>query len=77
MIMKNFAAQILWVLRRDDNNYVYKEFQQVGHGPGGFYEMNLIRKNNPPPLTSNKSNSLGRLSSLVKDLIQEPVRDIQ
>ena len=29
--------------RRDDSNYVYDEFQnQLGRGPGGFYETNLI-----------------------------------
>ena len=55
--------------RRDDSNYVYEGFQkQLGCGPGGFYETNLIWKDNPPPLKSNKSNSLGRLSNLVKIL---------
>ena len=29
--------------RRDDSNYVYEEFQkQLGRGPGGIYETNLI-----------------------------------
>ena len=33
--------------RRDDSNYVYQEFQkQLGRGPGGFYETNLIWKDN-------------------------------
>ena len=55
--------------RLSNNNYVYKEFKkQLGRGPGGFYETNLIWKDNHPPLKNNKSNSLGRLSSLVKDL---------
>ena len=30
--------------------------------------MNLIWKDNNPPLKNNKSSSLGRLSSLVKNL---------
>ena len=51
--------------RRDDSDYVFEEFQkQMGHGPGGFYETNLIWKDNQPP----KSNSLGRLSNLVKNV---------
>ena len=55
--------------RRDDSNYVYEEFKkQLGCGPGGFYETNLIWKDNHPPLKNNKSNSLGRLSSLVINL---------
>ena len=55
--------------RRDDSNYVYKDFQkQLGHGPWGFYKTNLIWKDNHPPLKNNKSNSLERLSSLVKNL---------
>ena len=46
-----------------------EEFQKrLGRGSGGFYETNLIWKNNPPPLKNNKCNSLGRLSSLVKNL---------
>ena len=44
----------------------------MGRGPGGFYERNLIWKDNHPPLKNNKYNSLGRLSSLVKNL---PHRD--
>ena len=60
---------------RDDNNYVYEEFEkQVGRGPEGFYETNLIWKDNHPPLKNSRSNSLGRLSSLVKNLTQKPVR---
>ena len=55
--------------RRDDSNYVYEEFQkQLGRGPGGFHETNLIWKDDHSPLKNNKSNSLGRLSSLVKNL---------
>ena len=43
--------------RRGDSNHVYEEFQkQLRHEPGGFYETK-----------SNKSNRLGRLSSLVKN----------
>ena len=55
--------------RRDDSNYVYKDFQkQLGHGPWGFYKTNLIWKDNHPPLKNNKSDSLGRLGNLVKNL---------
>ena len=55
--------------RRDDSNYVYEEFQkQLGRGLGGFYETNLIWKDNHPPLKNNKSNSLRRLSNPVKNL---------
>ena len=54
--------------RRDDSNYIYKELQMQLR-PWGFYETNLIRKNNPPPLKTNKSNSLDRLSGLMKDLM--------
>ena len=39
----------------------------MGRGPWGFYETNLIWKDNHLPLKNNKSNSLGRLSSLVKN----------
>ena len=35
---------------------------------GGFYETNLVWKDNHPPLKRSKSNSLGRLSNLVKNL---------
>ena len=55
--------------RHDSTNYVYKEFQrQLGHGPGYLYETNLSWKDNHPLLKSNKSNSLGRLTSLLKKL---------
>ena len=40
----------------------------MGCGPGGFYETNLIWKDNHSPLKNNKSNSLGRLSNFVKTL---------
>ena len=36
-------------------------------GPEGFYETNLIWKDNPP-LKNNKYNTLGRLSSVVKNV---------
>ena len=36
-------------------------------GPEGFYETNLIWKDKPP-LKNNKSNTLGRLSSVVKNV---------
>ena len=39
----------------------------MGRGPGGFYKINLIWKDSHSPLKNNKSNSLGRLSSLVKN----------
>ena len=41
----------------------------MGRGPWGFYETNLIWKDNHPPLKKKKiSSSLGRLSSLIKNL---------
>ena len=45
---------------------MFEEFNSWGHGPGGFFQTKLIWKDNHPPFKSNKSNSLGRLSSLVK-----------
>ena len=55
--------------RRNDTNYVYEEFQkQLECGPGGFNETNLIWRDNHSPLKNRKFNSLGRLSSLVKNL---------
>ena len=55
--------------RQDDSNYAYERFQkQSGREPGDFYEPNLTWKDNHPALKNNKSNSLGRLSSLVKNL---------
>ena len=62
--------------RRDDSNYVYKEFQkQLGRGPGDFYDTNLIWKDSHPPLKINKSKTLGRLSS--KFITEKPVREIR
>ena len=40
----------------------------MGRGPGRFYETNLMRKDNQPPLKNSISNSFGRLSNLVKNL---------
>ena len=55
--------------KRHDSNYVYERFKkQLRRGPGGFYERNLIWKDNHPPLKSNKFSSLGRLCNLVKSL---------
>ena len=55
--------------RRDDSNYIYTEFQkQLGRGSGRFYETNLIWRDNHPPFKNNKYNSLGRLSSLMKNV---------
>ena len=63
--------------RRDDSNYAYEEFQkQLGRRPGGFYETNLIWKDNHPPLKNNRSNSLCRLSNLVKNLAHKNQLDI-
>ena len=54
--------------RWDDSNYVYEEFRkELGRGSEGFYEKNLIWKDNHPPLKNNKSNCLDRLNSLVKN----------
>ena len=37
--------------RSDNSNYIYEEFQiHFGCGPERFYEMNLIWKENHPPL---------------------------
>ena len=55
--------------RRVGSNYVYEEFQkQLQRGPGGCYEMNLIWKDNHPPLKNNRFNSHCRLISLIKYL---------
>ena len=67
---------------RDNSHYVFEEFQkQMGRELGGFYETNLIWKDNHPPLKNNKSNNLGRVSSVVKNLVAscsllKPVREI-
>ena len=55
--------------RRDDKNYVYEEFKkQLERGSRWFCETDLTWKDNHCPLKKNKSNSLGRLSSLVKSV---------
>ena len=50
-------------------NMFNEEFQKQSEcGPRCFYQTNLIWRDNHPPLKNNKSNSLGKLSSLVKNL---------
>ena len=80
--MKNFADCLDIEERRDNSNYVYEELQKpLGRGSGGFYETSFIWKYNHPPLKNSRSNRLGRLSSLVKDLqrydniIQEQIKE--
>ena len=53
------------------NKFVYGEFRkQLGRDSLGNYEANLIWKENHPPLRNNEVNSLGRLHSLIKNLIR-------
>ena len=71
MILKNFAAYIVWVLKRDVIIVIMFSInfkRRLGRGHGGIYETKLIWKDNHPPLKKNKPNSLGRLSSLVWNL---------
>ena len=57
--------------KHEKNVFVYEEFgKQLGRDSFGFYETNLIWKENHPPLRSNEVNSLGRLHSLTKNLIR-------
>ena len=38
---------------------VYENFkEQYGHAPGGYYETNLILKENHPSLQNNENSSL-------------------
>ena len=43
----------------------------MGRGPRGFYVTNISCKDNHHSLENNKSNSLGRLNSIVKNLCIE------
>ena len=56
---------------RKNNEFVYGEFRkQLDRDSAGNYETNFIWKENHPPLLSNEVNSLDRLQSLTKNLIQ-------
>ena len=45
--------------RRDHSNYIYEEFQrELAHGSGGFFETNLIWKDNNPPLKTTNLTAL-------------------
>ena len=71
MMMKNFAAYLVRVLKRDVMIVIMFSInlkRRLGRGHGGIYETKLIWKDNHPPLKNNKPNSLGRLSSLVWNL---------
>ena len=51
------------------DDYVYEKFrEQLGRGPGGYYETSLIWKENHPPLRNNEKSSLGRLNNLIRNL---------
>ena len=57
--------------RKKGNSVVYEEFQkELGRCPEGCYETNLLWKDNHLHLNSNKSESLGRLNNLLKNLSQ-------
>ena len=57
--------------RKKGNSVVYEEFQkELGRCPEGCYETNLLWKDNHLHLSSNKSESLGRLNNLLKNLSQ-------
>ena len=50
--------------RRDHSNYVYEEFQrELGHGSGGFFETNLIWKDNNPLKTTNLTALIDQVAS--------------
>ena len=58
-------------LSHDEN--VYKKFkQQLERNEAGWYETGLVWTENKVPLNNNKSGSLGRLKSLLKQLEQNP-----
>ena len=51
------------------DDYVYEKFrEQLGLSLGGYYETNLIWRENHPSLQNNESNSLGRLNNLIRNL---------
>ena len=58
-------------LSHDEN--VYKKFkQQLERNEAGWYETGLVWTENKVPLNNNKSGSLGRLKSLLKQLEENP-----
>ena len=57
----------------DDQVTVFEDFkEQLTRSPEGWYETGLLWKSGHAPLPNNKSASLGRLSSLVRRLKQNP-----
>ena len=51
------------------DDYVYEKFrEQLGRGPGVYYETSLIWKENHPPLRNNEKSSLERLNNLIRNL---------
>ena len=42
--------------------------EQIERGSGGYYETNLIWKENHSPLQNNESRSFGRLNNLIRNL---------
>ena len=66
------------VLRVEENHLshgenVYKKFKQLlEKNEGGWYETGLVWTENKVPLNNNKSGSLGRLKSLLKQLEENP-----
>ena len=70
MITKNFVA-CLEVSEKQDkpDDYIYEKFrEELGHGSGGYYEINSMWKENHPPLQNKESSSLGRLNNLTRNL---------
>ena len=58
------------------NDFVYEEFRkQLGRGPEGYYETNLIWKESHPKLLNNEYNSIGRLQNLTRNLIRRKKLD--
>ena len=63
--MKIYCLDVLGV----KEDMMYDEFKkQLSQSPEGWYETNLFWKEKPPPVDKNKSESLGRLNSLLHNL---------
>ena len=63
MITKNFVVYTVWKFLKNKINFR----EQNGRGPGGYYEANLIWKENHLPLQDNESSSSGRLHNLIRN----------
>ena len=50
------------------DDYVYEKFrEQLGRGPGGYYETSLTWKENHPHLRNIEKSSIERLNNLIRN----------